>query len=244
MTSLETLASRLLQAARTAGAEAADALLVRGTQVSVDVRQGRLEEAQRAEGIDLGLRVLVGRRQAVVSSSDAGDSTLSAMAERAVAMAREAPEDTSAGLADPSQLAGDRDFARLEVMDPAAEPEPALLEAQARETEEAALAVEGVTQTLSAGAAWSQREVFLAATNGFSGGYARSERSLSCGAISGTGTGMERDYDWDSRVFAADLRSPRRSDASPGERAVARAGARKPRTGTYPSSSTSAWPPR
>jgi PmbA protein len=234
MTSLETLASRLLQAARAAGAEAADALLVRGTQVSVDVRQGRLEEAQRAEGIDLGLRVLVGTRQAVVSSSDAKDATLAAMAERAVAMAREAPEDPSAGLADPSQLAQDRDFARLEVIDPAAEPEPALLEAQAREAEDAALAVKGVTQTLSAGAAWSQREVFLAATNGFAGGYARSERSLSCGAISGTGTGMERDYDWDSRVFAADLRAPSEIGRTAGERAVAREGARKPRTGTYP----------
>ncbi len=101
MASLDNLADRLLQAARAAGAEAADALIVRGTQVSVDVRQGRLEEAQRAEGIDLGLRVLIGRRQAVVSSSDAKDATLAAMAERAVAMAREAPEDPSVGLADP-----------------------------------------------------------------------------------------------------------------------------------------------
>ena len=234
MASLDNLADRLLQAARAAGAEAADALIVRGTQVSVDVRQGRLEEAQRAEGIDLGLRVLIGRRQAVVSSSDAKDATLAAMAERAVAMAREAPEDSSAGLADPSQLAQDRDAARLDIADPSPEPEPARLEEDAREAEAAALAVPGVTQALSAGASWSQRDVFMAGTNGFAGGYARTDRSLSCGAISGTGTGMERDHDWDSRVFATDLRSPEEIGRTAGERAAAREGSRKPRTGTYP----------
>lgn len=234
MASLDNLADRLLQAARAAGAEAADALIVRGTQVSVDVRQGRLEEAQRAEGIDLGLRVLIGRRQAVVSSSDAKDATLAAMAERAVAMAREAPEDSSAGLADPSQLAQDRDAARLDIAAPSPEPDPARLEQDAREAEAAALAVPGVTQALSAGASWSQRDVFMAGTNGFAGGYARTDRSLSCGAISGTGTGMERDHDWDSRVHAADLRSPEEIGRTAGERAAAREGSRKPRTGTYP----------
>lgn len=234
MAPLDTLAARLLDAARAAGAEAADALVVRGSQVSVEVRKGRLEEAQRAEGIDLGLRVLIGRRQAVVSSSDARDPTLAAMAERAVAMAREAPEDPSAGLAEPGQLARDRDMARLELADPGEEPEPGELEAQSREAEAAALAVPGVTQVESAGAGWSRREVFLAATNGFSGGYARTGRSLSCGAISGTGTGMERDWDWDSRVFAADLRPPEEIGRTAGERAAAREGARKPPTGAFP----------
>ena len=234
MTPLDSLAARLLDAARMAGAEAADALVVRGSQSSVDVRGGRLEEAQRAEGIDLGLRVLIGRRQAVVSSSDARDATLAAMAERAVAMAREAPEDPSAGLADPSRLAADRDAGRLEIADPAPEPEPAELEAESREAEAAALAVPGVAQVEAAGAGWSRREVFLAATNGFAGGYVRTGRSLSCGAISGTGTGMERDWDWDSRVFAGDLRSASEIGRTAGERAAARAGSRKPRTGSFP----------
>lgn len=234
MAQLQDLTARLLDAARGAGAEAADAMAVMGSQVSVEVRQGRLEEAQRAEAIELGLRVLVGKRQAVVSSSDARDATLSAMAERAVAMAREAPEDPAVGLADPSQLARDRDAARLEIADPSAEPEPGVLEAQAREAEAAALEVPGVTQTEAAGASWSRREVHLAATNGFSGGYDRSDRSLSCGAISGRGTGMERDWDWDHRVFASDLRSPSEIGRTAGERAAAREGARKPRTGTFP----------
>jgi PmbA protein len=234
MASLTDLTARLLDAARAAGAESADAMAVMGMQVSVEVRQGRLEEAQRAEGVELGLRVMLGRRQAVVSSSDTRDATLAAMAERAVAMAREAPEDPTTGLADPSQLARDRDAARLELCDPEAEPEPAALEAQARETEAAALAVPGVTQTESAGVSWSQREVALAATNGFSGGYLRSDRSISCGAISGTGTRMEREWDWDHRVFAADLRPAAEIGRTAGERAAAREGSRKPRTGTFP----------
>jgi PmbA protein len=234
MTPLDTLAARLLDAARAAGAEAADALVVRGSQSSVDVRGGRLEEAQRAEGVDLGLRVLIGRRQAVVSSSDARDATLAAMAERAVAMAREAPEDPSAGLAEPSQLVTERDAGALEIADPAPEPEPAELEAQSREAEAAALAVPRVTQVEAAGAGWSRREVFLAASNGFAGGYVRTGRSLSCGAISGTGTGMERDWDWDSRVFADELRSASEIGRTAGERAAERAGSRKPRTGSFP----------
>ncbi|HVG47915.1 MAG TPA: TldD/PmbA family protein [Rubellimicrobium sp.] len=234
MASLENLTARLLDAARGAGAEAADAMAVMGVQGSIEVRGGRLEEAQRAEGVEIGLRVLIGRRQAVVSSSDTRDATLAAMAERAVAMAREAPEDPSVGLADPSQLAQERDSAALELTDDAAEPEPAAMEAEAREAEAAALAVPGVTQVEAAGASWSRREVFLAATNGFAGGYARSDRSISCGAISGTGTGMERDWDWDHRVFASDLRSPAEIGRTAGERAAAREGSRKPRTGTYP----------
>nr|WP_246849524.1 TldD/PmbA family protein [Rubellimicrobium arenae] len=234
MASLEDLTARLLDAARRAGAEAADALLVRGTHLSIDVRQGRLEEAQRSEGIDLGLRVLIGQRQAVVSSSDSRDATLAAMAERAVAMAREAPEDPSVGLADPSELASDRDAARLELSDPSEDPEPAAMEARAREAEAAALEVPGVTQVLSASTGWSRREVFLAGTNGFAAGYGRSDHGLSCGAISGTGTGMERDYDWDSRVFRAELRSPAEIGRTAGQRAAEREGARKPRTGTYP----------
>lgn len=234
MASLQDLTTRLLDAARRAGAEAADAMAVRGSQVSIDVRQGRLEEAQRAEGIDLGLRVLIGRRQALVSSSDARDATLEAMAERAVAMAREAPEDPSAGLADPAELAQSRDMSELEIADPAPEPEPARLEAEAREAEAAALEVPGVAQVESAGASWWRREVALAGTNGFAGGYELTGRNLSCGAISGSGTGMERDWDWDGRVFATELRSPEEIGRTAGERAAARAGARKPRTGTFP----------
>ena len=232
--SLADLTDRMLRAARRAGAEAADAVAVDGTSVSIDVREGRLEQAERAEGVDIGLRVLIGRRQAMVSSSDARDATIETMAERAVAMAREAPEDPHAGLAEPGQLARDTDSSRLQMHDPSPEPDPAMLEEDARRAEAAARSVAGVTQVQGATAGYGHRRVHIAATNGFSGGYARSDRAISCVAVSGEGTGMERDWDADSRIFQSDLRSPEEIGRLAGERAAARQGPRRPRTGRYP----------
>ena len=116
---LADLADQLLAAARRAGADAADALAVDGTSISIEVTKGRLEHAERAEGVDISLRVLLGTRQAVVSSSDTKPDTIAAMAERAVAMAREAPEDPLVGLADPADLARGWDTAALDLADPA-----------------------------------------------------------------------------------------------------------------------------
>ena len=232
--SLEALTDQLLQAARSAGADAADAMAVQGTSLSVEVRGGTLEQAERAEGIDIGLRVFVGQRQANVSASDLSQRTIDEMAARAVAMAREAPADPHAGLADPDQLISDWDIAALELFDPAPEPSPDTLQDMAVRAEAAALENGEITQVQSAGAGYGGRRVHLAATNGFAGGYQRTDMGLSCVAIAGTGTGMERDYDGDSRVFRADLRSPEDIGRSAAERAVARTGARKPRTGNYP----------
>ncbi len=231
---LEDLTDALLTAATAAGAEAADALAVNGHAQIIDVRAGTLEQAERAEGTDIGLRVLIGRRQACVSASDTSDATIAMLAERAVAMAREAPEDPHAGLADPAQLAVDRDWSGLELFDPTTEPQPAELQEHARAAEAAALRVAGVTQVQSASAAWSDQRLHLAATNGFSGSYRRSDSSVSCVAISGEGTGMQRDYDADARVFAADLRDPTEIGRIAGARAIAQIGARKPPTGRYP----------
>lgn len=231
---LETLTAALLQAARKAGAEAADAIAVEGMSVSVDVRAGRLEQAERAEGVEIGLRVILGRRQACVSASDTSARTLAEMAERAVAMAREAPEDPTVGLAAPEDLARDRDPAPLDLEDPAAEPGPAALEDNALAAEAAALSVAGVTQVQSASAGYGRRRVHLAASNGFSGGYTRTSRSVSAVAITGEGTAMERDWAAESRVYQSDLPDPGSVGRLAGERTVARSGARKPRTGAFP----------
>ncbi|MBP7002479.1 TldD/PmbA family protein [Amaricoccus sp.] len=228
------LAERLLDAARRAGAEAADAVTVAGDSLSIEVRGGALEEAQRAEGVEIGLRVLIGRRQAFVSSSDVRPETMAAMAERAVAMAREAPEDPWCGLADPDQLARDWDVAALELVDPAPPPTPAELEEEARRAEAAAIAVAGVSKMDGTGAGWSAGAFHLAASNGFSGGYAQTGRSIQAVAISGEGLGMERDHAYDARVHAADLDSPEEIGRRAGERAVARRGASKPPTGAFP----------
>jgi PmbA protein len=231
---LEALTGRLLQAARAAGAEAADAVAVAGDSLSIEVRNGALEQAERAEGVDLGLRVLIGRRQACVSSSDARDATIAAMAERAVAMAREAPEDRWCGLAEPSDLARGWDAAALDLVDPEPLPTPAELQAAALAAEAAALAVPGVAKTDSAGASWSASRMHLAATNGFSGGYARTGHALQAVAIAGDGTAMERDHAFESRSHRADLPDPAAVGRLAGERTAARAGAGKPPTGAWP----------
>lgn len=231
---LTDLTDRLLTAARTAGAEAADVLAIDQTSLSIDVRGAALEQAERAEGTEIGLRVLIGQRQACVASSDTSDETLSRIAEQAVAMAREAPEDSAAGLADPDALARDWPTGTLELDDPAPEPLPAELQDDAARAEAAALAVEGVSQVQGASAAYGRTRLHLAATNGFSGGYARTQRYISCVAITGSGTKMERDHYADGRVFQSDLQSPEEIGRVAGERTAERAGARKPPTGAYP----------
>lgn len=232
--SLDTLTHALLDAARKAGADAADAIALDGTALTVDVRGGALEQAERSEGTDIGLRVFVGQRQANVSASDTRPETMAAMAERAVAMAREAPEDPYIGLADPSQLAKDFDPDALDLADPAEEPDPAHLQALAERAEAAAQAIAGVNQVQATSASYSARNVHIATSNGFSGGYARTGSSLSCVAIAGEGLGMERDYDGDMRTYASDLRCPEDIGRIAGERAVERLNPKKPPTGTYP----------
>ena len=231
--SLSDLSHALLDAARKAGAESADALAVSGTALSIEIRKGALEQAERSEGVEIGLRVLVGRRQACVSASDTSTATITALAERAVAMAREAPEDPFAGLADPSQLAQDWDLAALDLADPAPETGAATLEASARAVETAAMGVNGITQ-VEAGAAYSRRSLHMAASNGFSGGYGRSSTSLSAVAFTGQGTEMQRDHAGESRTYAADMPGAEEIGRRAAMRALDRVGSVKPKTGTYP----------
>ena len=232
--SLDAISEQALAAAKSAGADAADVLVLEGTSLSIDVREGALEQAERAEGVDIGVRVFLGQKVAIASASDLSDATIEELAQRAVAMAEVAPEDPYVGLAEPDQLAKAWYVAALELSDPADEPSPDHLKALAQEAEAAALAVDGVSQTQGASAAYGERRTHLAATNGFSGGYARTDAMVSCVAIAGEGLGMERDYDGDHRIFAADLRDATDIGRQAGERAVAHHGARKPPTGSYP----------
>ncbi|NRB05455.1 MAG: TldD/PmbA family protein [Rhodobacteraceae bacterium] len=231
---LASLTHALLERAAHHGADAADAIAVKGTSVSIDVRERALEHADRSEGADIGLRVFVGQKQANVSASDISTSTIDTMAERAVAMAREAPDDPYAGLADAADLAKDWDIAALELSDPGGDPSAEDLQSQALRAEEAARSVAGVTQVEKAITAFDRRQVHLATSNGFSGGYNRSNFGISVSAICGEGTAMERDYSGDSRTYAADMRSPEEIGAEAGHRATERVGARKPPTGAFP----------
>ena len=231
---LEQLSQALLAAAAKAGAEAADVLVAEGTSLTVDVLKGALEHTEREEATEFGLRVLLGKRQAVVSASDRSAENMARMAERAVAMAREAPEDPWIGLADPAQLAQGWDLDALELADPTDEPDPAALEDAALRAEAAALAVDGVSQVQAASASYGRDRIFLAASNGFSGSYARTSSSIYTVAISGEGAGMERDYKGEARVFRADLPPPEHIGRIAGERAAARAGSRQPPSGSFP----------
>ena len=231
---LQQLSEKLLDLAKAAGADAADAIALRGTSVSIDVRGGALENAERSEATDLGLRVILGQKQANISTSDVREETLRTMAERAVAMAAEAPDDPYIGLADPGDIAKDWDLDALELCDPSGEPDPAALQKDATDAEAAALEYDGISQVQSVSAGYGRTDVHMAATNGFSGGYARSDRAISCVAIAGTGADMERDYDYDSRIFQSDLADPRSIGASAAERALSRQNPKRPPTGAYP----------
>src|ERR1700712_4249779 len=228
---LSTLAQRLVEAAKRAGADAADAVAVRGVSQGVEVRDGRVEESERSEGDDVGLRVLVGQRQAVVSTNDVSGDGIAKLAERAVAMARVAPDDKFVGLADPSLLA--HEFADLDLLDRKV-PTTAELERRACEAEAAGLAVKGVSKSGGASASSGIGGMVLVTSTGFHGSYLRSSHGISMTAISGDGTGMERDYDFTSAPHASDLASPESVGRKAGERTVARANPRKVETCKVP----------
>ncbi len=230
---LSDLTQALLDAARAAGADSADALAASGTSVAISIRNGALEQAERSEGIEIGLRVLIGGRQACVSASDISEPTIRALAERGVAMAAEAPVDPHAGLAGPDQLASGWDLATLDLSDPAAEPGAAALEQAARRVEASAMAAKGITQ-VEATAAYSKRSMHLAASNGFSGGYGRTSTSLSGVAFTGQGTDMQRDYAGEYRTHAADMPAAEAIGHLAAERTLQRVGSVKPPTGTFP----------
>jgi len=221
----------LIKSAQGQGADAADALFAEGTSLSLSWRKGEVEQLERSEGMDLGLRVFVGKSQAIVSSSDTSKRALGELVERAVAMAKSVPEDPFAGLADPDQLA--TAFTDFDMFDPS-EPSADDLTQSARIAEEAGLEVAGVSNSEGAHAGFSQSSIAFAASNGFAHTYQRSRHSLSASMLAGEGTGMERDYDYTGAVWAEDLQSAEAIGRSAGERAIKRLGPQKAKTQQVP----------
>jgi len=166
-TKLDTLTG-LIEKAKSQGADAAEAVMVDGTSLSVAVRMGETEKVDRSEGADLGLRVLIGKRQAVVSSSDTSDDALAELLDRALAMAKSVPEDPYCGIADPDQLA--TDIPDVDACDPTEHTADGLI-ALAKRAEDAARAVPGVTNSEGAEAGWDTSSVALASSNGFAQSY-------------------------------------------------------------------------
>jgi PmbA protein len=227
---LTDLAERLVVAARHAGSDAADAVAVRSISLGVEVRDGQVEESERSEADDIGLRVFVGCRQAVVSTNDMKVDPAQ-LAQRAVAMARAAPEDPFAGLADPSLLA--RDIPDLDLLDPDL-PSVELLEQRAVRAEHAALAVAGVTKSGGATAHAGIGGLVLVTSAGFQSAYFNSGQSVSMTAIAGEGLAMERDYDYSTAPHAADLDLPEKIGRIAGERTVERLNPKKIETKRVP----------
>jgi len=222
----------LVSAAKRAGADASDALYVCNESTSVSVRLGALEDVERSEGETIGLRLFVGRRSASVSSSDLSAAALATLVERAVAMAREAPEDAYAGLAPEARLMSgmpvDVDG------DDGGDVAPEALRARALEAEEAARAVAGVTNSEGGGASAGRSIIALATSHGFAGGYASSGHGCSASVIAGEGAAMQRDYAYRSARHLADLEAADAIGRLAGERAVARLNPTKLSSGAMP----------
>lgn len=222
----------LIAAATRAGADAADALYVCNASTQVQVRLGALEDVERSEGEELGLRLFVGRRSASVSSSDLSADALAALVDRAVAMAREAPEDPWAGLAPADRLLSCTlpDLAA----DDGADPAPDALRTRALAAEDAARSVSGVTNSEGASASASRSVFALGTSHGFAGGYATSGYSTSASVIAGEGLGMQRDYGYHSSRHFDLLESPEAIGRRAGDRAVARLNPGKLASGQMP----------
>jgi len=228
---LNDVAARLVDLARLKGADEADALVLSGAAVEVEVQDGHADKVERAESRDVGLRVIVNKAEAVVSGSRFDADSLERLAERAVDMAKVAPAEDTAGLAAAGQLA--KSFPDLDLAD-AGEPDAEALIDMALRAEAAGLAVEGVSRSSGAGASAGRRSIALAASNGFSGSYERTSRGLSASMVAGTGTGMERDYDYSAAVHGSDLTAPEEIGHTAGERAVKRLKPQKMKTCKVP----------
>jgi PmbA protein len=224
MKHLYDIATMALEAAKSAGADGADAVLIEQRSLEAQIREGAIEHIERSEAHDLGLRVFVGKSQAIVASSKLDTAAVSEAAQRAVDMARVAPEDPHAGLARRDELASN--IPDLDLWDES-EVEERQLVALAKQAEEEALAVKGVSKSSGAEASAGARQMVLATSEGFLKGYRRSGFGFSIAVIAGEGTAMERDYDFSSAVHYKDLAPAKTVGARAGERAVKRLHPRK-----------------
>jgi len=222
---------KLLARAKDHGATSADAVATHGRSLAVVVRGGELEDVDNSEGRDIGLRVIVGKRQACVSSSDISDMSIDQLAERAVAMAKLAPEDPYCGLADECQL--DTHNVDLGLYD-GTPMTPAQLKARALEVENAALNVKGVQQAEGANASHATSAIHFMTSHGFSQGWKSSRHSLSVSAIAEDDGAMERDYDYDGTRWFEDLKTPQEIGRIAGERTIARLGSKQMASGAMP----------
>lgn len=218
------LAQKIIDLALSLGADRADAVVGESASLNVSCRLGQLEDTERSESRDLGLRAIIGQQQAFVSGTAVDAEALQRLAERAVEMAKATPADRYCGLAPADRLA--KDFPALDLADDH-EPSAAELQTMAQETEDTARAMAGITNSEGAGAAWGRGTTALVTSHGFAGSYSSTSFSLSCSVVAGTGDNMERDYASHSARHLEDLDTPETIGTRTGERTLARLNPRK-----------------
>ena len=227
-----TLLDDLIKKSIARGADAADALFSQSRSLSYACRMGQLDNLERDESRDLGLRVFKGKRQALVSSTDLSASALDDLITRALSMADSVPEDPWCGIAAADEVA--HSIPELDLCDPC-EPDEKTLQTRAETCEEAALSLSGIHNSGGGDASWGTGTVTLATSNGFRGAYASSWHSVSVSVLAkGTNGIMERDYDFTSARFGEDLDDPVKVGRTAGERTLKRLNARKPDTTSAP----------
>lgn len=226
------LAGDLVKAAMKAGASAADAMIGVSQSRAISVRLGELEDVDRSESFEVGLRLFDGQRSATVSSASLNPADFPELAERAVAMAREAPEDPYAGLVEPALLATGEQ-ADLDLYD-STEVELATLQQRAIEAEQAARAVSGVTNSNGGSSGAGVSLSALATSTGLTRAVRGSHHSISASVIAGEAGGLQRDYASHGTRHFADLESAEVVGRRAGDRAVARLSPVRPPSGTMP----------
>jgi PmbA protein len=228
----EARAASLIEAAKRAGADAADAIYVGDASTGVHVRLGALEDVERSEGEEIGLRFFVGSRSASVSSSDLSAEALSALVERAAAMAREAPEDPYAGLAPEDRLM--REGGVDVDGDDGRDPLPTELKERALAAEDAARSLPGITNSEGASVSAGRSVIALATSHGFCRGYSTSGYSGTASVLAGSGGSMQRDFASHSVRHYEDLDAPEEIGHLAAGRTLARLNPGKLQSGTMP----------
>ena len=230
-TSDKQLMEQLLKMALKGGADNADVIFARGEGQSAECRLGKTESIERSDGSDIGLTIYIGNRTSSVSSSRIDIGSFEKMVERSVAMAKLAPNNPFAGLATSNQIANEWD--EINMLDPY-EPSPTELIDRAKETEDSARSISGVTNSDGAEASWGKTHIAMIASNGFYGELQRSSHSLSVSVIAGSGSNMETDYDYTATAYAEDMRSPEEVGVRAGKRAISRLNSKQSKTGSFP----------
>ena len=218
------LAHKLIELTKAAGADAADVLVSDSASLSVSCRMGQLEDTERAESRDIGLRAMIGQKQAFVSGSAVDEEALKQLAQRAVDMAQATPEDRYCGFAPEDRLSSE--IPALDIAD-AYEPDADKLLSMAVACEDAARAVDGITNSEGGGAGWGRATTALVTSHGFEGAYTSTSFSTSCAVIGGEGEAMERDYASHTARHLEDLDAPEDIGARAGERTIKRLNPRK-----------------